>query len=502
MALKEKTIYKNRYLILLFCCLFAGIFNILQGWQKNIENHNQILFLVSLVILFFVYLRIFGIESFGERQLIFLIFAVGFIFRLVYTQSTGYLVRQHDVGGTNGHLEYIQRLYNGEGLADTVKWQYYQPPAWHWICSLWLKIQTFFGVEYKAALENLQLISLFCSSAIMFLSHKLFKMFNLSGYPLCIACGIIAFHPTFIILSASINNDVLSLTLAVLSVILALKWYRNPSFPLIISLGFTIGLSMAVKLSGGLIALGIAILFAVRFFGKKYKSKLKLFVQFICFGIICVPMALWWQFRNLIKFDVPLTYVPMLSETNSQYIGFRTVSERLFDFSSLWENGVYPARVVKTQSFEYFEFNIPLGALKSSVFGEYYLGKGTPLEIIANILFYSAAILAIFSIIASIFVIFKAIKEKNSPLEKIYPFIISATLIFSYVKFCFDFAHFCTMDFRYIAITVIFGALYIGLLLKETQNNNKIFGRILAIVIAVLTVLMSVSSILIYGTIA
>jgi predicted branched-subunit amino acid permease len=58
------------------------------------------------------------------------------------------------------------------------------------------------------------------------------------------------------------------------------------------------------------------------------------------------------------------------------------------------------------------------------------------------------------------------------------------------------------MDFRYIAMTVIFGALYIGLLLKHREKNNKMFDSILRISIIVLTVLMAISSLVIYGSIA
>ena len=72
--------------------------------------------------------------------------------------------------------------------------------------------------------------------------------------------------------------------------------------------------------------------------------------------------------------------------------------------------------------------------------------------------------------------------------------------IFSYIKFCFEFAHFCTMDFRYIAITVVFGALYIGLLLKHREENNKMFDKILRNSLCVLVGIFAVSSLAIYLT--
>ena len=499
----------KRFLLLAISCLLCIFLNVFTFWQEWTDNPAQSLFFIAVIIVAAVVLYYtFNNKKYDERTVIFLIFAVAFVFRLVYIQSTGYLSRQHDVGGTNGHFEYIMRFYNHQKLPETVKWQYYQPPVWHYICALFLHIQTTLGIAFEAARENLQLISLFCSSAIMLVSHSIFRKFNLKGLPMIVACAIVAFHPTFIILSGSINNDVLSLLLALVSVNLAIKWYREPKLKTILLLALSIGFSMGVKLSGGLISLGVAILFAIRLFGKQYKNKIGLIGQFASFGVLCVPIALWWQVRNLLLYDVPLTYVPKLSETNSQYIGFRSISERLFDISSIWDVGVYPARAIPSKAalYDYYEYNIPAAALKTSVFGEYYLGQSSIISsVFANILFYSAAILAILTVVSSVYLVVKAFKNSveehgYTKSELIFTLVCALTLIFSYVKFCFDYAHFCTMDFRYIAMTVVFGALYIGLLLKHRQKNNKMFDSVLRISILILTVLMSVSSVVIYGS--
>ncbi len=497
----KDAVYKNKYKILGVLCLFCGLLSSFTAWKQNFEYPNQLFIAVCFCFVFFCYYKIYKNEKISEKNIAFLILALGFVLRLNYIQVTGHLIRQHDVGGENGHLEYIMRLYNGEGLANTVKWQYYQPPVWHFLCAVWLKIQTFFGVAMNAALENLQLISLFCSSTVMLLSHKLFKLFGLNGASLCVPLAIVSFHPSFIMLAGSINNDILSITLSLLAVVLAVEWYRRPNLLKIIALALAIGFSMGVKLSGGLVSVGVALLFAILFF-KKEANKKQLFSQFAVFGVICIPIALWWQLRNYILFKIPPTYVPMLSQSSNQYIGFRSVYERLFDFSSIIDNGVYPARVLKTQAFEYFEYNIPLGALKSAVFGEYYIGKGTSLEIFANILFWSSAILALISVVAAIWSLITAIKEKKLAIELISVLIIGATLIFSYVKFCFTFAHFCTMDFRYIALTLVLGSLYIGLLIKNAQKNNKMFGMAVSVILICITFVMAFTSFVFYSSIA
>jgi hypothetical protein len=51
-------------------------------------------------------------------------------------------------------------------------------------------------------------------------------------------------------------------------------------------------------------------------------------------------------------------------------------------------------------------------------------------------------------------------------------------------------------------MSVIFGALYIGLLLKHRQKNNKIFDLVLRVGIIILTVFMAISCVAIYGSIA
>ena len=500
---------KYRYRILFICSMLCGLLNVFTFWQDGFKYPAQALFIPGVIIVIgIIGYKLYKEAPIDEKTVIFCLFVVGFFFRLVYIQSTGHLIRQHDVGGKNGHLEYILKFYTHQKLPQSVEWQYYQPPVWHYICSVFLHIQTTMGIALDAAKENLQLISFFCSNMIMLVSYSIFKKFSLKGIAMIIPFAIVVFHPTFIILAGSINNDVLSLLLALISVNLAIKWYRDPRLVTILKLALSIGFSMGVKLSGGLISVGVAVLFAIRLFGKRYKNKLGLIGQFASFGVICVPIALWWQIRNYIKFDVPFTYVPKLSETHSQYIGFRSFFERMFDFSAVFDIGVYPARMIQSKVgiYDYYEYNIPLGALKSSVFGEYYLGQGNKAGLIfANLLFWSAVVIAVVAIVSAVYSLVKAFKNRENcsefhRSELIFSLICVATVIFSYIKFCFEFAHFCTMDFRYIAITVVFGALYIGLLLKHREENNKMFDKILRNSLCVLVGIFAVSSLAIYLT--
>lgn len=507
----KEIILKKRYLVLFVSCMLCGIFNVFPSIIDWAAYPPQTVACTGyLIINLYIIYKLYKYEFLNERKVIFIVFMIAFLFRLCYIQSTGILVRQHDVGGSYGHLAYIMTFYKHEPLPDNINWQYYQPPVWHYICALFLHIQTTLGIALDAAKENLQLLSFFCSNMIMLLSYKLFKYFNLKRVPLFVAFSIVAFHPTFIILSGSINNDVLSVMLSLLSVTLAIKWYREPKMKNILLLALSIGFAMGVKLSAGLISVGVAVLFAIKLFGKEYKDKLNLIGQFASFGAVCVPLALWWQVRNYIKFGVPFTYVPKLSETNSQYIGFRSFFERIFDISSIWDAGVYPSRAItsKAHLYDYYEYNIPAAVLKTSVFGEYYPGQFSSFGIIcANILFWSAAILAVLSVISMILCLVKEFRSRRDKRdfcfsELAFIAICSFVLFIFYVKFCFDFPHFCSMDFRYIALTVVFGALYIGLLVKNMQENNKMFDKILVVLIVTVTVVFMAVSLLLYSSFA
>ena len=540
----KKFILKHKYVILfLICidCLFLGSFkNLFDG----IRNPFSLMFIiVSQLMVLWLIAACAKNRKITAKNIIFFIFAMGFLLRLVYILSTngsmtsqGYFIpRQHDVhwffgpdeyrtGLKNGHAAYIEYFYFGNGLPDfDVRkiWQFYHPPLWHMICALWLKIQTVLGITYTAAIENLQLLSLFCSSMIMLLAHRLFGLFRLKGKALIIAFSIAAFHPAFIMLAGSINNDVLSIMLILMSLVFAVEWYRQPGFRKILKLALSIGLAMAAKLSGAIVAIAVAFLFVLKFIKQCVKKeKVWNFIgQYAAFLGVCAPIGLFYGIRNLIKFKVPLLYVPELSINSTQYIGSHSVFERLFDISSLWETGIYPARATEylagKYGYTYYDYNIPVSVLKSSVFGEYYFGADSALtKAIASVMFWSAAVLAVLSAVCVVIFIIKLIKgrinqSKNGIIfenengfsfsEGVFTLIFYFSMILSYTKFCFDFPHFCTMDFRYIALTVVVGALYIGLFSKKLLKNNNMSGKIVFACIALTTVLFALSTSLIYA---
>jgi len=69
-----------------------------------------------------------------------------------------------------------------------------------------------------------------------------------------------------------------------------------------------------------------------------------------------------------------------------------------------------------------------------------------------------------------------------------------AVLFISYINFCYNFPHQCTMNFRYMVLTVLFPAVAAGLAIGHAPDKKwpKVFEVLTALyaVISVLTIIV------------
>ncbi len=423
-----------------------------------------------------------------EKLAVLYIFAQGIVMRLGYLLESPITRRQNDVhkfGGEDGHSAYIEYIYEHLSLPDfdpTEVWQFYHPPFHHTICALWLRFQTLIGIPYDVACESIQAVSLFCSLACLILFYKLLRHFKLSGVSLLLPLSLVAFHPSLIILSGSINNDIMSIMFCLGSIYCTAQWYGNPDYKNIIKVAFCVGFGMMTKLSAGLVAPVIAGIFLLVLTKKRREWK-KVIPQFAAFGAICLPLGLWWGIRNLVKFSVPITYVPSLKPTSWQYIGYIPTKTRLFDFSLYQFEDVFEQWSDKT----YLEFNPTVAFLKNSLFGEHmraYTFEEGKLLSYPTLLFRIATILVVISFIATIVLCFK---KGNRPI-KLMLFGYELILLFSYYKFCFEYPYICTMNFRYIVPCLFVGALFIGLLYERLSKHSNVAAAICRVALGGLAV--------------
>ncbi len=470
-----------RYLVIgtaVLCVLCTIIFDVTEAINAMPMT------IIGLVLVAFVCCALWYSGKLTVSSFIFLLFVAGFIIRLNYVLYTPLTltsrIRQHDVyefGSGKGHSGYIEYFYeNGFSLKDadpTTIAQFYHPPLHHFLAAMWMRLLTAFGMSYERAVSSIQFLTLFYSACCMFVSERVLRKLNLKKAGLVLGTAIIAFHPIFIMLGGSINNDMLSVLFIFLAVYTTICWYQKPTLRNIIPIALSIGLGMMTKISVALVAIPVAFIFIVKFFSTR-KEKLAYFKQYVIFGIICVPLGLWYGIRNYVKYDVSFTYVPRLSDTSDQYLGDYSVFERLFSMKDNPFENVFLNRISTGSNF--YEYNPFVAIIKTSLFGEYdFSDTVESITPYCRILLIINIVLILLSLFATVLYIIK----RNNSLDrnmKIFFGGYYVIMVVQFVIFCFNYPHNCSMDFRYIVPTLLIGSLFLGIMLddfQELKSNNK-----------------------------
>ena len=444
-------IENNHYSFLIISSIIYELFIYLI--YPFIEKDYVIFILSGFIFVFSIFLFLNDKKSF-KKNLIYLIYTTGIILRTIYICKTGINVRQHDVLKIDdaGHLGYIYTIFKTHHLPLTNNWQFYHPPLWHFIGATWLHICSFFGINLDYSLEGIQIISLLFSSYIILIVDKICLKLKLCDKDRNIVDTLIAMHPFLIIMSGNINNDTLLIFLQFLIILLLFNYYENKNVKNIIYLAIVTGLSVMTKMNGALMAIPILFVFIKELIDiiKKDKSKIKFFfIKMIVFGIISLPIGLWYQIRNLIMFSS--NKVP--NPGDWLYTGNNSFISRFFslDINQL-------LNFAKMDS----DYNLPAFVIKSSLFGEF---KYDNIQIIAMVITTVNTLLILVSILYMIHYLYK--RKYN-----IYMNILLVTWVINIVSmiiFNIKYPYACSMDFRYIAICLLPGIIF----LCSINNNVK-----------------------------
>lgn len=401
-------------------------------------------------------------DKINYKKLILAVSIIGIILRIIYITYTPITQRQHDMEKEVGHLAYIETIYETGKLPEHNKWQFYQQPLHHIISAGWLKIAEIFGIELETAEESLQILTAIYSSTIIVISFFILKELGINDKLKLLVMTIIAIHPTFIILSGSINNDILMIMLTFLGILYLIKWYKNSSMKNTIILAITTGLIALTKISGTIIAVPILYVFIDKFWKDYFTEKNRKMVikkyalECIIFGIIALGIGLSYSIRNFLLFNQSIFYVPKAGQV--VYCGDRSLFDRFNLFSKEW---------LKVFAYPTEDCNVWTYLIKSSLFGEYHLES---INAISGVLL----VLNIVIVAISLLCLGKIIIEKKQPMEirMIIVFYITQMLMFIYSNIAMPYA--CTMDFRYIVPTILFGMIFIADGIKGTKYERAI----------------------------
>lgn len=480
--LKIRSTTKMLIVVAVMCAITTAAF-LMRSYISSKTALVSLVF-IMLIVAFAVSLKL--AKRLDTKTLVVLMIAAGLVLRTIYIMYTSLEERQHDVGSFSsllGHSGYIEYLYSNMHLPDfdvRNAWQFYHPPLYHSICALWMAFVRLLGVPLSESYECTQFVNLFCSAALIVLSCKIFMNFNLKGAGLATAVAVVCFYPSFIFMTGTLNNDMMCIMFTMGAFYCALKWYKNQTFFNIIQTALCVGLGMMAKLSGWVIAPSIAVLFLYVLVNKIKSSKKigRSILQYVVFGIISVPLGVWWQVRNYLCYKVPITYIQSLGGAASmQYVANHSIADRLFNFSSM---SVYDHFIFYGDAYD--EFNPTLGYVKTSLFGERVNSDLFPqINGFGDALFWVTVVFAIVCIIASIvFILFKN-NYLKSRINAVFVGLFVAVMTLSYYIFCFKYPYTCTQNVRYALPLIIMGAMFFGMYVQSAfRRKNKIKFKLAA----------------------
>lgn len=409
-------------------------------------------FVVGLLLL----LLVFKLQkkSLQDMALPFLLVA-SFLMMLFFILCTNYRYSYHDLGtlGTfedasiaNGHMGYIGYLLKFRQLPTVNPLNpdymfYYNPPFFHLLAALFFRGNRMLGLSFEVATENLQLLPMIFSCLSIYVIACILQALRLPSRSIQIGVLSAAFQPTFLIYSATLNNDILSMLLALSTTLFAIRWFYSQKTLDLLCTAAALGLGMATKLSVGILAFPLGILLVYCFFQKPspWKKRLR---QYLCFFSICVPLGMAWPLYQYFTFQVPLGYVPR-----------STGSPDLSAFT-LWERfGIPSPQVLQSPYAENnpaISHNVWFQTLKTSVFDERILfPQGDPMWYVA----YALLLLAFLFFACSLLFFIVVLIQKNSafPLPlKLFWGGYAAAILVSYIGFCYGYPNICTFNFRYM----------------------------------------------------
>ena len=450
---------------------------------------HKLIFLVIMELLTIAPLY-YGLNSKTKKKLTSeqvcrLILLSGAILRIFYIMYSPAQDRQHDVFQVlkNGHFDYIEYLLENKHLPDFSpknKWQFYQPPLHHIICAVFIGLIQKIGISDRITqIELLQTLP--CAYSIIFniIAYKTLKNMKLKEVSIETSLLFITFYPMLIILSGSLNNDMLSSLFGMLAIYCTINWIETKKISDIIKIALSIGLGMMTKLSVGLLAPSIAAVFLYVLI-KNNKIYKKLITQFFTFGLICIPIGMFWYVRNYIKFKIPLNYIPSPVKTDPEPIT-ETYLKRFLDFT------------IETPFVQMINDNIncmrndvnPLILLcKTAMFDEVVSDTGT-LKNIAILLFTVCLLITILFTILFFYIMFKRNSIKHE--YKMLITLISVVIIINELIFCYNYPFICTANMRY-CIPLIFVQGFIIASVQD-QPENKIINSTIKNLITVFCIL-------------
>lgn len=435
--------------------------------DTNFTESIMQIFLILTAGIFIIYITREQKKIQKEEALLVCIMCVGIIMRVGYTVYTPWYLRGHDLGNLStevdatGHCAYILHLFQWN-LPSSNEYQFYHPPLYHFLAALTMHISGCLSGKTNGAelIEAAKLVSCMSSIGVLYQVKQLLKENHLLGRAGNIVMLIVACLPNYYLMAGRINNDSLVFFFMVLILRYTIKWYRSPDYKntIILALGF--GLGIMTKVSCGVMAVFTGIVMLIKFGGAvKNHAYVSLLKKFVLFGGISGILGLWYPLRNYILFHQPLNYVAEIPTNNPVYCGDHSLAERFslfYDFTGTRTLYNYPID----------DYNLLGFFLRSAVFGEF---EFSVTEWVAHWLFVVNGILALAALVAMVYCLIKVKNHRSMMIGLAFVWVIQ---VGSFIWFNIGYPFACTMDYRYIPLTTIIGAIFLGICFRHIRQKS------------------------------
>ncbi|MGN0470517.1 MAG: ArnT family glycosyltransferase [Acutalibacteraceae bacterium] len=456
------------------------------GFLKGRNSFVIFAFLAAAIIFYMVWCS--AKKKWCYQRVLITIFLLSFLIHLFYILYTDFSIRQFDLGSLfspDGHMGYISHIYDNRNVPQfdpRTYWQYYHPPLHHILEAIFLHIQTISGVPFLVAVQNCQFPTLLYCMFTIVTVYKILIELGIRKTPLCISTAIVAFAPALINMSGTMNNDMLSVMFVALSLLTAIQWYKNQRARNILKIALFFGLGMFTKLSVWIVAVPVAIIFITalvqKIIAKDKKQFGRLFGQMCAFLGVAAPLSFYWSIRNLVRFGVPMGYIPgakTVSDAQLQLIE-NPIWQRLFDFNP--EQFSYPFisnPFFRHDSGLYNEYN-PLVALFKSA----SIGSGVNEISMMNPAYFQLWTGIIAALLSFICMIAVLVKKNSMPVlwKAVFGIFYIAEMV-SYYVFCFKFPYVFTQEIRYVIPVIFIGAVFVAFALKNVFTGKTRLSRIM-----------------------
>lgn len=399
-------------------------------------------------------------EQRRARLLLGILFA-GLVLRVGYMLATPASVRGHDLGqasaASGGHGAYLLTLIETHRLPQTFAHQFYQQPLYYLLAAPLSWFVNFLlgrANDPVALVDGAKLVSCFASCGCLLVARRLCDALKLDRRGACIALTVTTFLPEFYLLAGRVGPDALTVFWMLLAFYQTCLWVEKQSWGRTIALAITFGCALCTKVSCGVIALFTAVCMIV-IFGREFRAgRAKAMIgKLAVFGVVSVPLGMWYSLRNLFRFGQPLGYVVEIVKTSELYRG--NVSKlRVFvpywreliasPYADPWKDNSYPVYVVKSALFGEFTYDVPLWL---------------PRVLLAVNIF-----LVLAAIGAAVWLLIRCKNHNRGLLLSVGVPALWTLLYGSSVLFNLSYPYGCTMDFRYVVPTGVLGGICLGAL--------------------------------------